>query len=63
MRLGTADADDLPPYCNSPTEAGTLGNSFCGAQSFFFFFGGLSAANWFLVVGTNLFLMLVFDYR
>jgi len=63
MSLGSAVDPEEPPYCNSRTEGGTLGNTFCGAQSFFIVTGGLGAAFWFVVVGLNLLLMLAFDYR
>jgi len=51
------------PFCNSRTEFGDINNGYCGVQSFFIIAGGLGAAFWFLVVGANLFLMLVFDYK
>jgi len=63
MSIASAANQEDPPMCDSKTEFGTLGNSFCGAQSFFVVAGGLGAAIWFVVVGLNLLLMLAYDYR
>jgi len=63
MRLAAADSNETPPYCDSPTDPGTNGNAYCGAQAFLFIVGGLGSAVWFLIVGANLFLMLILDYR
>ena len=63
MRLAAIDSEETPPYCDSPSDPGTIGNAYCGAQAFLFTVGGMGTASWFLIVGANLFLMLTFDYR